>query len=510
MTDDPARSHVRTFLPMSRPTDMVSPDSPSARSEPSGRRRIAWEVHWTIAAVHAMELGRSEVIDEPGYRAVARALDAVRQPVPDRPPRIRAQVAQLDERIETMVPRSLAGAATLGLSREEWLATGSRMLWRDTALNAMTGLVDVGDAALTLADVHAVTVMPALLGGRPAQPTTLAHFLGGLIGPLRTSRERLREGFARLNRSPLGAGILAGDVLAADRELLADKLGFEGIVTNTFDALASVEDVAELLDSVSAAVSGLRRFVSEIELWVRTDPTSFVLDEGWTMLPEPGQPTLVLGERLDTLGSQLGEVDIEAGNLILRLRQVGFGPAGAAYDWIYDGQRRLDQLLERALTETVEFLRHGLIVNRAYLGNRAGRGYTTAGDLATFLMTEEQIPPTPARSIAVLVLARIRDANLEVSGITQDMIDSAAMMIIGQEIKVEMESLGRFLAPRRFLERRQVTGSPAPAMVRDWLAEERVALGTHRDWVTSRRAHIEQRITAVSSTIEEAASEITD
>lgn len=510
MTDDQARSNVLSYLPSSRPIDLIPPSESQCGPAHRWQRSSPWHTLWTVAAVHGMELRRSEVIDDEGYTAVARALDAARQAPPDRPGGIRAALAVLDERIEGMVPRSLSGAATLGLSREEWLATAGRMLWRDTALNAIGTVIDVADGALALADVHAVTVMPAFLGGRPAQPTTLAHYLGGLIGPLRENRERLVEGFARLNRSPLGSGTLAGDVLAADREDLADRLGFEGIVTNTFDALASIEDVAELLDGIASAASIPRRFVREIGLWVRTDPTSFVLDEEWTMLPEPGQPTLLLSERLDALESRLGQVASEAGTLTLRLREIGFGPLGSAYGWIVDGHERLDGLLESALIETGEFLRNGLVVNRAYLGNRAGRGYTTAGDLATFLMSEEHIAPSPARSIAVLVLARLKEANLEVSGITQDMIDSAAMMIIGQEIKVEMESLGRFLSPRRFLERRQVTGSPAPATVREWLAGEREALGTHRQWVNTRRDRIDERTETISQAIAEAASEITD
>ncbi|MDQ3540892.1 MAG: lyase family protein, partial [Chloroflexota bacterium] len=331
MTDDQARSNVRSYLPSSRPKDMIPPSGSGAGPRQFWRRISAWDALWTVAAVHGRELRRSEVIDDSGFAAVARALDAVRQPSTDRPSRIRAELAVMDERIEAMVPRSLSGAATLGLSREEWLATGIRILWRDTALNVTGALADVADAALALADVHAVTVMPAFVGGRPAQPTTLAHYLGGLIGPLRANRERFVEGFARLNRSPLGAGILAGDVLAADREDVADRLGFDGIVTNTFDALGSVEDIAELLAGVAAAAAILRRFVREIGLWVRTDPTSFVLDEGWTMLPEPGQPTLVLGERLDVLESLLGDVGTSAETLTHRLRQVSFGPAGSAY-----------------------------------------------------------------------------------------------------------------------------------------------------------------------------------
>lgn len=507
MTDNQARANVRSYLPSSRPIDTAVPPGAGARSVHPWRPIDRWDGLWTVAAVHGMELRRSEVIDDSGFMAAARGLDAVRQPPPDRPGQVRSELAMMDQRIEGMMPQSLSGAATLGLSREEWLATGHRMLWRDTSLNAIGALLDVAHATLALADVHAVTVMPGFLGGRPAQPTTLAHYLGGLIGPLRANRERLLDGFVRLNRSPFGAGILAGDVLAANREDVADRLGFDAIVTNTFDAIASVEDVAEFLDGVAATTSILRRFVREIGLWVRTDPTSFVLDEGWTMLPEPGQPTLILGERLDALESLLGEAATDAETLTRRLREIGFGPVGSAYGWMYDGQERVDRLLELALAETGEFLRNGLIVNRAYLGNRAGRGYTTAGDLATFLMTEEQIAPTAARSIAVLVLARVKEANLEVSGITQDMIDSAAMLIIGQEIKVEMESLGRFLAPRRFLERRQVTGSPAPAMVREWLADERESLNTHQGWVSSRRDRIDGRLRAVSDAIAEAASD---
>ncbi|HEV2065641.1 MAG TPA: lyase family protein [Thermomicrobiales bacterium] len=506
MADD-ARAHVRSFLPTSRPADQIAPSGSESRRPSEWRGTDSWRALWTVAAVHGMELRRSEVIDDAGFAAVARALDVVRRPLFDRPGGIRKDVAALEERIDAMMPRTMTGAATLGLSREEWLATTSRLLWRDTAINAVGALADISGAVLALAEVHAVTVMPALLGNRPAQPTTLAHFLGGLIGPLRVNGERLTEAFARLNRSPLGSGILAGDVLAADRGDLADRLAFDGIIVNTFDALASVEDYTELLDGVASAASILRRFVREIGLWVRTDQTSFVIDEEWTMLPEPGHPTLVLGERLDRLEACLGQVMVEADALTARLRQVGYGPLGSSYGWMFEAQERLDGLLEATLLETREFVRNGLIVNRAYLGNRAGRGYTTAGDLATFLMTEEQIAPASARNIAVLVLSRVKEANLEVGGITQDMIDSAAMMIIGQEIKVEMEALGRFLAPRRFIERRQVTGSAAPAMTREWLALEGEALERQRQWVTSRRARIDERLEAASGTIAEAAGE---
>ncbi|MGB3328076.1 MAG: hypothetical protein WBA46_03925, partial [Thermomicrobiales bacterium] len=132
------------------------------------------------------------------------------------------------------------------------------------------------------------------------------------------------------------------------------------------------------------------------------------------------------------------------------------------------------------LAEAGELLTEGMTINRAYLGNRAGRASTTGGDLAAFLMAEEGLPPSAARAIAAMVLRQLQEQKLEVSGIQQDMIDSAAMLTIGREIKVERETLGRYLAPRRYLERRAVLGSPASASTREWLASERHDLDADR------------------------------
>lgn len=151
--------------------------------------------------------------------------------------------------------------------------------------------------------------------------------------------------------------------------------------------------------------------------------------------------------------------------------------------------------------ESVEAIRGALIVNRAYLANRAGRMYTTAADLAPFLMQEEGLSPTAARQVASLVTSRLREQNLEASAVTQDIIDSAAVMVIGQELKVEMETLGRYLAPRRFIERRDVLGSPAPERTRAWLASERSRLEADRSWAREQARRWETALGALQTMI---------
>jgi argininosuccinate lyase len=123
-----------------------------------------------------------------------------------------------------------------------------------------------------------------------------------------------------------------------------------------------------------------------------------------------------------------------------------------------------------------------LTVNRAHLANRAGRDFTTASELADFIMLEEGIDPGSARAIAALSIRRATDAGLDMGGLTPQVIDGAALLVIGRELGIEIERFGGYLAPRRVLERRTATGSPAPAATRDWLELERTRVLADERW----------------------------
>jgi argininosuccinate lyase len=128
--------------------------------------------------------------------------------------------------------------------------------------------------------------------------------------------------------------------------------------------------------------------------------------------------------------------------------------------------------------------------NRAWLARHAGRALVTSGDLADFLMAEEGLDPGSARSIAALTAHRALQEGLEASAITPQMIDSAALVTIGRELGIELERLGAYLAPRRFIEKRTVLGGPAPATVREYLATARAALAADQTWLEEKQRRI--------------------
>jgi len=465
-----------------------------------------WRALLLVNAAHVQHLLRSEVIDEAGFAAMARAVDATLQGEPEAET-YPGVLQDAEERIDALLPREFAGAVTLGSSRVETLATALRITWRWRALDIHASIEGFLESLLTLADAHAVTIMAATWDRRPANPTTLAHFLGGGIGAQGLAVKRLELAIDQVDRSPLGAGVLAGDVLEADRERLAKDLGFRAPITNTLDALGSVEDLAGLAEACASALAASRRLMVELLTWIRTEPTSFFLDERWESYPEPSMPSLSISAQLEHLVLQLQQAEFASRGFVELVRSLPYGPLGAALETVAEA---MDDVLGKSLAgiaRSTAAIHEALIVNRAYLANRAARLYTTASDLVPFLMTEESLPPTAARQIASMVVSRLREANLEASAVTQDMIDSAAVLVIGRELKVEMETLGRYLAPRRFIERRQVLGSPAAEKTREWLGLERELLAGHRAWADGRRSTWR---TAEATLVEVLASSVED
>ncbi|MEJ7837771.1 MAG: lyase family protein, partial [Thermomicrobiales bacterium] len=312
-----------------------------------------------------------------------------------------------------------------------------------------------------MAESHSMTLMPAMIAGRPAQPTMMGHFLGGVVSPLRSAARRFELARKDLARSPLGSGLMSGEMIAVDRERAAKVLGFSDVAANTFDAVANVEDFVAVLEAFASGLAPVARMLREFASWIRTSPNSLVLTDDWEIRPEPTVPSLRLGQPLLKLIDRMEEVQRQLALAVVRLRSADYAPLGHLQSVLAEYSATLIMDVAAVLAEVTTFIADGMLINRAYLGNRAGRGYTTAGDLASYLMTEEQLPPSAARGIASIVAGKLSEQSLETNAVTQEMIDSAALMLIGREIKVEIETLGRYLAPRRFIERRQVTGSAA-------------------------------------------------
>lgn len=438
-----------------------------------------------LITAHVAMLGKQGLIDDAAVQVISGVVDRVGSGSFSQEDPL-SLLLELDSRIDAQSPPGFAGASQVGRGVNELMAGYARVILRERLLTLAEQLGQLREDVIDLAVQHVVTIMPAYQQGLAAQPTTLAHLLGGVVGPLDRGQEKIRQAYTLVNQSPLGAGALVSTGLPIDREDAAANAGFDGVIENTFDAVAAVDHLAAVSESMRAVARPINRFMQEIATIHRTDPIALILNDAdpqvrselpqLSVIPafdEIERLVIELDGALDTIDRWIDR------SLLEPLAELAV-PLGR----FIDAFETVGQLIDRFR----RFINREIAFNRAYLANRSNRNHATVGELADYLMLEEQIPPAQARAMAVRVVAQLREEGAETSGITSAMIDSAGMLVVGRELGVEFESLSKYLAPRRFIERRAGLGGPAPMATREWLTRERERLAEDRAWVTARRA----------------------
>lgn len=469
-----------------------------AMTDPSSASIIAselWRDLGDIVTAHVVMLRDTGIVDDPVLAALLTAIDGVSRGAQEADKDgIVGLIARFDERVDALTPAGAVGTGTVGRGRADTAAALVRLALRWDALALGQSVVGLRRTLIDLAGQHAATTMPAVSSGRPAQATTFGHFLGGVISPLGRATTRLNAAIDDLNRGPLGAVALASSSLPIDRERAAELLGFDSPVDNTFDAVIAVDHLVAVGQAASAVALPIRRLLVELGLWLRTDPSSLRLDDRWTRR-DPGLPQLASPVGLDRIVAAASAAISHAAAGGRVADSLGYEPVGPELDVIFISTLTSVRDATGMVDATDALLREGLDVNRAYLANMAGRGHTTSSDLAIFLMEAEGLDPAAAANIAAMTINRAIADEIEASGITTQMIDASALLVIGRELAVEFEAISRYLAPRRFLERRTATGSPSPARTREYLGREERLLDEQHAWLGS----LERRIAAASS-----------
>ncbi len=449
-----------------------------------------------LMTAHVAMLGKQGLIDDAAVAVISGVVDRIGSGSFDLDDP-RSLLVEFDARVDAQSPPGFAGASQVGRGGNELLAAYARVVLRDRLLSLADQLGQAREDVIDLALQHVVTIMPIYQQGMAAQPSTLAHFLGGVIGPFDRAQAKLQQAFALVNQSPLGAGALASTGLPIDREVVAANAGFDGVIENTFDAVAAVDHLAAVVETVRAVARPVSRLMREIATLHRTDPASLIVhDASPSVRSELPQHRVIpafdelarldidLVAVLDTLDRWIEDAAMEP----LAELAVPLGRFGLAFDLA-------GALIERFLV----FLNREIAFNRAYLANRANRNHTTVVELADYLMLEEQIPPAQAKAMAGRVMSQLSEESIETSGITSAMIDSAGMLVVGRELGVEFESISKYLAPRRFIERRAGLGGPAPMATRAWLAREKELLAADRTWTAERRAALTEVESAMAA-----------
>ena len=270
-----------------------------------------------------------------------------------------------------------------GRSRNDQVATDVRLYLREAIDALCEVLASFQSALIDKAEQEADSIMPGFTHLQVAQPVTFGHHLLAWFEMLQRDHERLRDCRKRLNYSPLGAAALAGTSFPIDRESVAAELGFAGVAGNSLDAVSDRDFALEFVAAGAIFMIHLSRMAEELILW-SSQPFAFVdLPEafctGSSIMPQKKNP--------DVAELVRGKSARVAGHLTGLLMLMKSQPLAYNRDNQEDKEPLFDtvdtvQACARIMADVVPALE----VHRERMREAAAQGYSTATDLAEYLV----------------------------------------------------------------------------------------------------------------------------
>jgi argininosuccinate lyase len=189
---------------------------------------------------------------------------------------------------------ALAGKLHTGRSRNDQVATATRLYLRGEIDGYSADLKALSSELLKIAELHTETLMPGLTHTQHAQPVSLAHHLMAYFWMFDRDLERLKELRSRVNQLPLGSAALAGTSYPLDRGQVARELGFDSVIPNSLDAVSDRDFVIEFLSQAALVMTHLSRLSEELILWSTPEFGFVELDDqvttGSSIMPQKKNP----------------------------------------------------------------------------------------------------------------------------------------------------------------------------------------------------------------------------
>ena len=270
-----------------------------------------------------------------------------------------------------------------GRSRNDQVATDLRLWLRSNIDNIQVSLTALRTALLNLAETHAATIMPGHTHLQVAQPITFGHHLMAYFEMFSRDASRLADCRKRMNRLPLGAAALAGTSYPIDREWVAQKLGFDGICTNSLDAVSDRDFAIEFCAFSATLMMHISRLSEELILWL--SPRFGFIDlpdrfcTGSSIMPQKKNP--------DVPELARGKTGRVYGDLIALLTLMKSQPLAYNKDNQEDKEPLFDAVdtVQDTLRIFADMIPH-IAVQKAVMQAAAEEGFATATDLADYLV----------------------------------------------------------------------------------------------------------------------------
>ena len=417
-----------------------------------------------VTSAHARMLERAGLLQPGDAGQIAEALKDILAKIENGDITLSAELEDIHMNLEAQLTEQLGELGRrvhAGRSRNDQVAAGFRLSLRKQLDELADCLRSLQGTLIDRAEQHADDLMPGLTHLQSAQPVTLGHHLLAWNEMLERDAQRLADCRARLNRSPLGAGALAGTSLPVDPEYLAEELGFDEPLRNSLDAVSDRDFAAELAFVCSLLCVHLSRFAEEVVFWSAPG-------QGFTRLPdELSSSSSIMPQKRNPDLAELvrGRAGRPVGALSALLLLLKSQPLA------YNKDNQEDKVHTFAAIDTAldccrawQLLAQRLQFDTARMARAAAGGFSTATDLAERLVVQG-LPFRDSHELVGRAVRRAEELGVELSGLDEQQWQDIDPRLDAQTV--------RDLTAEQSVRSRNHIGGTAPEQVRRAATEAR-------------------------------------
>ena len=430
------------------------------------KRMAVQDIAGSIA--HSAMLAKQNIITETDAEAIKEGLLIILSEIENGTFEYSKALEDIHMNIESRLKEIIgepAGRLHTGRSRNDQVATDFKLWTRDQCDAIIEGLSELMKALINQADEGAEIVMPGFTHLQVAQPVTWGHHMMAYVEMFARDRSRFSDARTRMNESPLGAAALAGTGFPIDRHDTAHALGFSAPAANSLDAVSDRDFALEFLSASSICATHLSRFAEELVIWSSAQFKFVTLSDkfstGSSIMPQKKNP-----DAAELIRAKVGRI---TGSLVGLLMVMKGLPLAYSKDMQEDKEQVFDasdslMLALAAMTGMVSDMKP----NIASLESAASSGFSTATDLADWLVRDLGMPFREAHHITGALVEKAEEKGCDLPDLSLK-----EMQKVNEKINADVFN---FLGVQNSVASRQSYGGTAPKQVRKQIARWREVL----------------------------------
>ena len=379
-------------------------------------RLYAEDINASIA--HAKMLAKQKIISPKESQKIVSGLKKIKVEFEKGTFNLDPLLEDIHMNIESNLQKKIGNVAKklhTGRSRNDQVATDMRLYMRSQCQEIIKKITIIQKELSKKASKYYDLIMPGYTHMQIAQPVTFGHHLLAYVEMLDRDKNRFKDALKRINQSPLGAAALAGTTFPIDRQMTTKALGFTNPMANSIDAVSARDFIIEPLAASSILASHLSRFSEEIILWV-SDGFDFIelpdsLATGSSIMPQKKNPDiaeLVRGKNGRVIGALMSILVVMKGL-----------PLAYSKDLQEDKELTFDAI-DNILNslEAINAIVKKLRPKKDNLSSAAQKSYSTATDLADWLVANLDIPFREAHKITGNIVRYCEKRKIRLSELT--------------------------------------------------------------------------------------------